>query len=261
MHHLGLALPILLMSSAPAATPNAALVECQRAWQDVADQPAGSDAVLAAWKGNEARCKGTGIYEVGLASILTDRNEFDLARQVLQTSTIPENYKKQAEVVAVTIDYLQAVGTGDRARLDHFEENASTFAKANPDAIAVLGMLGHTRVIQQKYALAIAPLESVIQSGNGNLGDHRNLTLAYANSGQYQSALELLDKTYSMSTEVTSDAEFMYAAALAYAASGKVDSAKAMLTLILNKNPELKDDPRFQQTVLKAKELSHGTLK
>lgn len=53
----------------------------------------------------------------------------------------------------------------------------------------------------------------------------------------------------------------MYAATLAYAANGKVDAAKSMLTLIVNKKPELQHDQKFQQTVLKAKELSHGALK
>lgn len=249
------------MSNAIATTPNAAQAECQRAWQGLADHPAGSDALLAAWKGHESRCKGTGVYEVRLASILADRDEFDLARQVLQTSTIPDNYKKQSETAEITIDYLQAVASADRARLGSLEGRASKFAKANPDVIPVLAMLGHTRVILGKYEAAIAPLESVIRSGHGLLGDHRNLTVAYANTGHYKEALELLDKTYAISKQVTSDEEFMYAATLAYAANGKVDAAKSMLTLIVNKKPELQHDQKFQQTVLKAKELSHGALK
>lgn len=191
------------MSNAIATTPNAAQAECQRAWQGLADHPAGSDALLAAWKGHESRCKGTGVYEVRLASILADRDEFDLARQVLQTSTIPDNYKKQSETAEITIDYLQAVASADRARLGSLEGRASKFAKANPDVIPVLAMLGHTRVILGKYEAAIAPLESVIRSGHGLLGDHRNLTVAYANTGHYKEALELLDKTYAISKQVT----------------------------------------------------------
>jgi hypothetical protein len=93
------------------------------------------------------------------------------------------------------------------------------------------------------------------------LGDFRNLTIAYANAGRYPQALEMLDKTYSMSQAVTSDEEFMYAATLAYAAAGKVDAAKSMLNLIASKKPQLLHDPKFQQTVQKAKDLSHGQLK
>jgi lipopolysaccharide biosynthesis regulator YciM len=251
---------VLLMSDVVAGTPNAAQAECQRAWQGLNGHPAGSDALLAAWKGYESRCKGTGVYEVRLASILADRDEYDLARQVLQTSTIPGNYRKQSEVAEITIDYLQAVATGDRERLERLEGRAAKFGNANPGEIPVLAMLGHTRVILEKYEPAIAPLESVVRSGHGLLGDHRNLTVAYANSGHYQKALEMLDKTYSMSKQVTSDEEFMYAATLAYAANGKVDAAKSMLTLIVNKKPELQHDPRFAQTVLKAKQLSNGKL-
>jgi len=252
---------VLLMSNVSAAPPNTAQAECQSAWQRLADKPAGSDALLEAWKAYEPRCKGTGVYEVRLASILADRDEFDLARKVLQSSSIPDNYRKQSESAEITIDYLQAMSTGERARLDRVEVRASKYVQANPGVVPILAVLGHTRVVLGKYAQAVEPLEAVIQSGHGNLGDHRNLTVAYAQSGNYPKALELLDKTYSMSHEVTSDEEFMYAAALAYAATGKVDSAKSMLTLIVNKKPELQHDARFQQTVLKAKELSHGALK
>jgi lipopolysaccharide biosynthesis regulator YciM len=249
------------MPDAIASTPNAAQTECQRAWLGLAGQEPGSDALLATWKGYESRCKGTGVYEVRLASILADRDEFDLARKVLQSSTIPDNYRKQSETAEITVDYLQAVATGDRGRLDRVEGRAATFGKAHPEVIPVLAMLGHTRVLLGKYEAAIAPLEAVIQSSHALLGDYRNLTVAYANSGHYQAALEYLDQTYAMSKEITSDEEFMYAATLAYAANGKVDAAKTALTLIVNKKPELIGDPRFEQTVLKAKELSQGKLK
>jgi len=252
---------VLLMSNVSAAPPSTAQAECQSAWQRLADKPAGSDALLEAWKAYEPRCKGTGVYEIRLASILTDRDEFDLARKVLQTTAVPDNYKKQMESAEITVDYLQAMATGERARLERVEARAAKYTQANAGVVPILAELGHTRLVLGKYEQAIAPLETVVDSGHGNVGDHRNLTVAYANSGHYQKALELLDKTYSMSQEVTSDEEFMYAATLAFAATGKVDSAKSMLTLIVNKKPELQHDARFQQTVLKAKELSHGALK
>jgi len=252
---------MLLMSNASAKTPEETQAECQHDWQGLVDQQPEDVALLAAWKGHESKCKGTGIYELRLASIYADQNDFDRARQVLEAAVIPDSLKKQAEISGITIDYLQAVDSGESARLEKMEGRAAAFVKANPRSGSVLAMLGHAQILLGKYEQAIAPLEAVVHGGIGNLGDHRNLTIAYANAGHYQSALEMLDTTYSMSQEVTSDEEFMYAAALAYAAVGKVDSAKSMLTLIVNKKPQLKDDPKFQQTVLKAKELSHGALK
>jgi lipopolysaccharide biosynthesis regulator YciM len=252
---------LLFMSDLFATTPSASQLECQRAWQNLVDQQVGNDALLASWRGLEAKCKGTGIYEVRLASILADQDEYDQARQLLQAATIPDNFKKQAEIAEITIDYLQAVATGLRDRQEKLELRAETFLKANPDSTAVRAMLGHTLVVLGKYAQAIAPLENVVRSGRADLGDYRNLVIAYANTGHYEAALELLDKTYSMGEEVTSDEEFVYAATLAYAATGKFESAKTALTLIANKKPQLLNDPKFQQTVLKAKELSHGALK
>jgi len=252
---------LLSLSDVNAAAASATQLECQRAWQGLIDQQLGNDPLLAAWKGLESKCEGTGIYEVRLASILADCDDYDQAREMLQGATIPDNFKKQAEIAGITIDYLQAVATGTRDRQENLELRAETFLKANPDSTAVRAMLGHTLVVLGEYEQAIAPLETVIRGGGGDLGDHRNLVIAYANTGKYQAALELLDKTYSMGEEVTSDEEFVYAATLAYAATGKVDSAKSALTLIANKKPQLLNDARFQQTVLKAKELSHAALK
>jgi len=251
---------MLLMSAASAKTPEEAQLECQRDWQGLVEQQLESDALLAAWKGHESKCKGTGIYDLRLVSIYADQGDYDQARQLLEAAAIPDNLRKQAEIAGIYVDYLQAVDSGERARMEKLEARAATFVKANPKTATVIAILGHAQVLLGKYEQAIAPLETVVRGGVGNLRDHRNLTIAYANAGHYQSALEMLDKTYAMSKEVTSDEEFMYAAALAYAAVGKVDSAKSMLTLIVTKKPQLKDDPRFQQTVLKAKELSHGAL-
>jgi len=249
------------VNEASAANATTLQIECQRAKQALADQPPGGDALLAAWKSNEGKCKGTGVYEIELASIYSDRNEFDQARQALHAAAIPENLKKQAEISEITIDYLQAVASGEPARLSAVEKTTDAFTQTSPENVDVLSMLGHTRVLLGKSETAIAPLEAVIKHGDGMLGDYRNLTIAYANAGQYPQALELLDKTYAMSQAVTSDEEFMYAATLAYAATGKVDSAKNMLTLIASKKPQLLHDPKFQRTVQKAKELSHGELK
>ena len=244
---------MLLMSDASAKTPEKAQLECQRDWQGLVEQQLESDALLAAWKGHESKCKGTGIYDLRLVSIYADQDDFDQARQLLEAAAIPDNLRKQAEISGICIDYLQAVDSGERARLEKLEARAATFVKANPKTGSVLAILGHARVLLGKYDQAIAPLEAVVRGGVGILGDHRNLTIAYAHAGHYQSALEMLDKTYAMSKEITSDEEFMYAAALAYAAVGKVDAAKSMLTLIVTKKPQLKDDPRFQQTVTQGK--------
>jgi hypothetical protein len=162
---LGCYAVLLLMGDAAVAAATPVQIDCQHAWQALGNQAPGSDALLAAWKDNEARCKGTGIYEIQLASIYSDRNEFDQARQALLSSTIPDNLKKQAAIAGITIDYLQAVSTGDHTRLSAVEKSSETFTRANPAAIEVLSMLGHTRVLLGEDEQAIGPLGPLFNPG------------------------------------------------------------------------------------------------
>jgi tetratricopeptide (TPR) repeat protein len=250
-----------------AADQNVRTTECEQKWVELSRERRSDtkpSVLLAAWKTHERQCKGTGVYEIRLASIFTEMEQFDSARTTLAQVSVPEKYKAQAEVLEINIDYLAALSSDDvdRAALQNLELRATTFLKAKPNANAVIGILGHVRIILGKYREAIEPLEKLVTGpSGGDLTDNRNLTIAYANSERYTDALEMLDRTYALSKEVTSDEEFMYAAILAYAAVGKVDAAKTMLTLILNKKPHLKSDVRFAEIVFRAKQLSNGMLK
>ncbi len=258
---------LLLPIGMSVADQSVKIDQCESSWKKLFRAKNGrvDDSLLEEWKNHERECKGTRIYEIHLASIYLRLEKFEPAKIILQSATIPQQYKLKAEIVGVNIDYLQAISFEkiDLSALRRLEARIVSLKNEQQDVSAVLGILGHVQLLLGKYPDAVDTLEKVVANriDGDDLTDYRNLTVAYANVERYEEALALVDKTYSLSKDVTSDKEFMYAAALAYSAVGNVESAKNMLTLILNKNPGLENDLRYRQVVSKAKELSKGKLK
>lgn len=241
----------------------------QKWWEITGRQDSGRSRdfslLLKEWNRLEKQCRGTGIYEIRLASILLMLDRYHDATEFLDNADIPHKYQAQAEAVKLNARLYRALSK-DKPDLTEFLQvrNQSLISVDKyPNETALYSLLGHVQVLLGEYAAAIGPLEKAIDSKNeADLsGPYRNLVIAYSRSNHYQSAIGVIDEAYRLDRSVTSDKEFMFAAANAYAATGKPDTAKKFLTLILNKYPELKDDPVFAQAVMEAKQLSGGRLK
>ncbi len=238
---------------------------CDRLWEETVSRrnSAGKEGVerlLAEWKSLDKKCRGTGIYEARLASLYLTLGDSKKARETLRGVKAPSRYEALATTIKLRAELAEK--EQGRSQLEAIETEAAQVVTRHPDYIPLLSMLGTLRVKLDKYDAAIGPLEAATRHPDGNRWTtHRNLTIAYSYSGQYRPALAAGDKAYAGNKELTSDEEFMYALALAYAATDDISAAKDALELILNKKPQLNEDPKFQQTVLRARELSGGKLK
>jgi tetratricopeptide (TPR) repeat protein len=242
---------------------------CDELWrsliaESVQSAPVDYEKVLATWRETESRCKGSGVYEIRLASTYATLGRYLDARNVLADGSIPPAYRDAAEATRLEIDFLSLLDAVpvDSSRLADWDKRVSSFIFEHEGHLEILAHLGHARILLRRYEEAVKPLEDYANASESpSAGVFRNLAIAYAYSERYEGALAALDEAYVRDKNVTNDELFMYASAMAYAAVGNLEAAKTTLTLILNKKPQLRSDPEFQRTVARAKQLSGGQLK
>ena len=78
---------------------------------------------------------------------------------------------------------------------------------------------------------------------------YRNLTISFAETGDYRKALGAADVAYELKKGISSDRYFMYALAKADAATGNFKGAQDALNVVAARVPEVKNDPKFQSTI------------
>lgn len=215
------------------------------------DKPSSYNALLKKWKSYEVECSGTVTYEARLASIFLFRNELSEARKVLRSvSEVNSNYAYLVDYLALLLDETElneANGgmTYDEASL--MEKSYKNYLVQHPDSFEGLSSLGSYQVLLGKYEEAVVTLEKGLGSAGNTWGIHRNLTIAYTELGQYESALKSANIAYELNENVLSDSSYVLSLVKTNAALGDYESAKSGLMVIVSKRPEVKGTPEFKE--------------
>jgi tetratricopeptide (TPR) repeat protein len=247
----------VFLISSDAGAVNELAAKCDEKWVQLpSNQNTGSGydhkKLLADWLLLKPECKGTGIYEVRLAATYLMLNDKEKARESLISVDIPREYLPLASTVELNLDLVEALTEEfiNPEKILPVEEKGLKLLKEYPDHLPLYSMVGHLKVILEKYSEAVPILEKAIQYKDGDLlGPYRNLGIAYAYTGEYEEAVGALDYAYQLNKNITSDEEYMYGLAISYAALGGVKDAEDVLNLILNKKPYIKNDIKFKEAI------------
>jgi tetratricopeptide (TPR) repeat protein len=210
--------------------------------------------LLKYWRTLEPRCGVTHAYAGRLALIHILMKDFGAARTVLAkapSGSSPYAYSVDAARAQVQVQERLADDKPITAKdLGQFEALYAGLVSKYPKWPSGYGLLGGVQILLGKHADAIKNLKIAAQGDVYELfGVYRNLTISYSATGAFNAALEAADKAYELNRGLTSDASYMYSAALANSALGKVDEAETLLKLILAKRPEVRSDPEFIRAV------------
>jgi len=249
-----------LAAVAPAGARGESAEWCESQWEAATSDPGDGllptyEALLARWQQYAGKCAGTVVYEARLAFLHALNDEPEKARAVLKT--IPpraSGYAHLVEAASLQTEMAEIFASkGDRRqRLERLEVKYVAFVRRYPDWPQGYVLLGGMQTSLDHHAEAIktlmaglnhVPKENRLAPNLWSL--YRHLTISYAESGDYRSAIRAGDITYALKPGVTSDVQFMLSAAKAYAGNGDFDSAKKTLAAIALKVPQVKDAPGF----------------
>ncbi len=187
-------------------------------------------------------------------------NEPAKARELLKkVAGKKSDYDHLVEIASLQTETseLFADNRGDkRPQMKALEGKYAAFVRKYPNFIPGYSMLGGIQSALDEHHEAI---QTVIAALNNTPKDkrrssnlwsmYRNLTISFAETGDYRKALGAADVAYELKKGISSDRYFMYALAKADAATGNFKGAQDALNVVAARVPEVKNDPKFQSTV------------
>lgn len=251
-----MALALFTVSNVPANAMNEKAEWCEEQWKIVSANntiPNQEDysALLAKWKEYGAECTGTVAYEARLSTIYSLSQNPDKAREILRAVNATESdYRHLVDLALLQAETTEVMyGELSRGDVVSLEKKYLDFVKKYPTFYDGHGMLGSIQTILGKYDRAISSLEFALQSSMELWSVYRNLTICYAEVGDYERAFKAADAAYVRNSQITADPYYMYAYAKASAGIGKIKSAETALKIIAAKVPEVRSHPGFKDAV------------
>jgi len=238
---------------------------CEQQWEIVSAetgdglQPPYKD-VLARWQQYSGKCAGSVVYEARIALLYAQMGQTAKARETLRSvaGKTPE-YDYLIEIASLQAELSDVLSDdrGDKkAQVTGLEAKYAAFVKKYPNWVPGYSMLGCIQTSLDNHNEAIQTLIAGLnhtekdKRRSPNLwGMYRNLTISFAETGDYRRALGAADVAYELKKGISSDPHFMYALAKADAATGQFKEAQQVLAVVAARVPEVKQDPNFQKTV------------
>lgn len=233
---------------------------CDDQWRDLSatytqQSPANYQGMLSSWKSLETECAGSARYRARLALIYYFLDQPKAGKGALARIGEAEGQREPlVQLVGILTDValLRESGQANEAGLKEIEQRVHAYVESNPTDVAGVSLLADVWSELGRHDAAIALYEQVLRSTGPSprvAGVMRNLTITYAEAGQFQDAYELAGHAVAANREFLGDLYFVSAVARSQAAIGKIDDAKNTLTLLSLKKPEVKNDPTFREAV------------
>lgn len=269
---LALSMAVLIMSIDLPAEASQLEQWCEKQWitesaRLLSGPTANSAAMLEKWRSYETRCGSTYAYVGRLALIQILMNDFAGANRTLERAPkadSPFAYSLDAAKIQLKVQQrLSDPKPITTQELSQFETSYATLVRKYPNWPTGFALLGGVQTLLGKHADAIRNLE-VAKNGDAYdlSGVYRNLTISFAATGAFQSAMEAADKAFALNDRLTSDSAFAYALANTNSALGHLDDAETVLKVIVTKRPEVRNDPDFIRAVeFYKQQRSHLTTK
>jgi len=238
---------------------------CERQWEIVsADSGEALQSpykdILARWQKYRGKCEGTIAYEARLALLYAQMNEPSRAREILKTlGGTKSHYDHLVEVAALQTELSEIMLEGEtdkRPRIKAVEAKYMVLVRKYPNFVPAYSMLGGMQTALDEHQEAIRTLIAGLnhtdkdKRRSPNLwGVYRNLTVSFAETGDYRRALGAADVAFELKKGISSDPYFAFAVAKASAGTGDFKTAHDALNVIAAKVPRVRSDPKFKETV------------
>jgi tetratricopeptide (TPR) repeat protein len=190
------------------------------------------------WEALEPQCKGTGLYEYQLAKYYIQIREYKKSEEAIENGMQQKTvYDKELALARGDIylhqkDYAEA------------EKVYRMVIKEYPDWYAGYNYLGFSLFAQGKNQEAVTYLDKANKLTE-TADTYRTLTLTHYLLGNYEKAVESLNRAFSLDESIIGDRDPMVAGVRSYAELGKFEVARNLLAMLLQKRPDIKNDQEF----------------
>ena len=238
---------------------------CEQQWEVVTADPGPAlqpsyKEMLARWQEYRGKCAGTIAYEARLAILYAQIGDSAKAREVLKgVEGKKSDYGYLVELASLQTELSEILAdsrSDKRAKLKQLTGKYGAFVKRHPDFPPGYFVLGGLQTTLEEHREAIQTLiaglnhtEKDKRRAPNLWGVYRNLTISFAETGNYRTALGAADVAFELKKGLTSDAYFAMALAKADAGTGNFKAARDALNVIAVKVPQVKNDPKFIETV------------
>lgn len=262
MNHSSASLLITLILSmglsAGASADDHSLV-CEKRWNEmlagyaVAYQPQDAPHLLGEWKRLEDQCKGTGVYEVHLATLYIGIHDWKSAQNVIESlRSPPDAYAGLWKFLKLTAQL--GIMAGEKpipmAKVIALRPQYLAALDETRDWYIAWEQVANYMLLIQDYPSAIAHAEKSIEMRGDQWEPHRTLTIAYAHVGEYQRALDSAGKVRDLRPggQIV-DRDYTHSIAKSYAGIGQIKVAEKILAAMIRADPSEKDDPGFADVI------------
>jgi tetratricopeptide (TPR) repeat protein len=228
-----------LMEIASAAPP-VAKDTCEKQYKELQTNPLfpSASSKIRVFESYAFLCEGSGLYEVQLAQLYIEANDFRKAQQIV------DNALKQHLAHRRELLFKEAITYGLNQDLRHAQEISKLLIQDYPNSYEGYSSLGVLFFTQHQ------PKESIEQYEKANslqptVAAYRNLVIAYTQVGRFEDATNAFDKYYRADHTALGDRDAAISAAVAYSKQGKLEVADGALRGLLKTKPEVKDDKEF----------------
>jgi tetratricopeptide (TPR) repeat protein len=222
------------------------LANCEAVWKQLfADSVAGGRtqdnlALFTSWKGHEATCKGTGVYEFRLAAIQVALGDSKAAQELMRgASAWPSPYAQNASLLGLRLQ-LTEYGKQEPPPMDKIRELKPRYLAAVAalgDSPAATEQVANYLVIISDYLGAIKYAEQSLKLQSDQWDPNRSLAIAYSHTGNYAGAVFAGRRAQELRNSLIKDPEFMYAVTRGYAGVGNIKVAEMTLALLNQQVP------------------------
>lgn len=211
---------------------------CEKELEALENSTSDVGKLIERWLALEDKCKGTGFYEYRLSKFYINAGDYVESEIAIDNGLKYETPFKKELLLAKGDIFLHGKKYAKAEKAYRF------VTEQFPDWYAGFNYLGFALFAQGRNKEAVGILDKA-NDLEETADTYRTLTLVHHLLGNHKTAVESLNRAFSMDESVLSDRDPMVAGIRSYAELGNYEISRKLLAILLSRNPEIKSDKEY----------------
>lgn len=228
--------------------------DCEAIWLSLRSRHGDNiEAITRAWRAEEGRCAGSGVYEYHLASLAEMRGDFDGAIAVLGAALDKGTpLRDQLYVTKLGMEFNKADAARPRDLQGARKANAEleAFIEQEPDFIPAIHIAASQRARLRDFSEAETLARRGLAADPENAYSRGALVIALAATERCVEAKPMIRPTLELHDSMFEDFDFMMAAAYCYYATEEHLTAEQVLLALSNRLPGAEKEESFKKLAI-----------